>query len=441
MARKHTICLLQKRITRIFLFAFLPALILSSCRTIMQIPDERNLADLYNPSSSFIHPVFHVYHENDDVSILTIKLFPAELLFNKANELGEYQAKVKIDYELIEIGDRNEKDLLVDSMSNVYTLGMDEANQRYFADIPVQAKAGKEYMLRIFTTDLLRRSNVESMVFIDKTSIYGPQNFRVYYKSSGILAFDPKVMAGHPFTIFYNKVRTDSIFVKFFKNRIDLPSPSFSSAPTVLLLKKPDSVWILPYSDTITYALMYEGMYHFQVDTSVNDGLTLFRFHKNFPKISEEQQLADPLAYLLTTPDYQEIQSARNKKLAVDNFWLGTNDNIERARELLRIYYSRVYFSNYYFTSSKEGWKTDRGMIYIIYGQPSALYKSVNQEKWVYYDKTRANTISFTFNRVKSPFTLNEFVLERGEHLSSHWREAVLTWRNGEVFSLDNRIY
>ena len=60
---------------------------------------------------------------------------------------------------------------------------------------------------------------------------------------------------------------------------------------------------------------------------------------------------------------------------------------MEQAKELIRIYYNRVFFSNYYFTSDREGWKTDSGMIFIVYGPPNTFYKSEDEEKWGYFMK------------------------------------------------------
>ena len=112
-------------------------------------------------------------------------------------------------------------------------------------------------------------------------------------------------------------------------------------------------------------------------------------------------------------------------------------DDMERARELIRIYYNRVFFSNYYFTSFKEGWMTDRGMIFIIYGPPQAIYTKVNEERWVYYRKNYSSTITFVFNHVQSPYADNNFILQRSESYDIHWRQAVNSWKNGQVFLLD----
>ena len=122
----------------------------------------------------------------------------------------------------------------------------------------------------------------------------------------------------------------------------------------------------------INYTLNYEGVYQFKLDTNSAEGLTLVTL-ESYPKIQEVKQMIEPLAYLTTTPEYDALKKSTNQKLAVDNFWIDKAGNVDKARELIKVYYNRVFFSNFFFTSYKPGWKTDRGMIFIIYGPPQQL--------------------------------------------------------------------
>jgi len=103
------------------------------------------------------------------------------------------------------------------------------------------------------------------------------------------------------------------------------------------------------------------------------------------------------------------------------------------AREMIRIYYTRVQYANFYFTTDREGWKTDRGMIYVIYGPPKILIKKDGQETWTYFLQS-GESIRFTFRYKENPFTNNLYELQRNLEPSPHWREAVDSWRNGRVF-------
>ena len=98
--------------------------------------------------------------------------------------------------------------------------------------------------------------------------------------------------------------------------------------------------------------------------------------------MSDPETMIDPLKYLTNQNEIEEIKKSDRVKVALDEFWLEITGNIERSRELIRIYFNRVLYANYFFTSHKEGWRTDRGMIYIIYGPPDKVYKTPGGERW-----------------------------------------------------------
>ena len=93
------------------------------------------------------------------------------------------------------------------------------------------------------------------------------------------------------------------------------------------------------------------------------------------------EAMIEPLAYLATPDEMEDMRSSPKPKIALDEFWIKCGSNVDKARELIRIYYTRVLYANFYFTSYKEGWRTERGMIYIIYGPPDKVYKTYGRGK------------------------------------------------------------
>jgi GWxTD domain-containing protein len=81
------------------------------------------------------------------------------------------------------------------------------------------------------------------------------------------------------------------------------------------------------------------------------------------------------------------------KKAYFDRFWNGMDPNKETQKnELMDEYYLRVNFANQnYSTLSIDGWLTDRGRIFIKFGQPDDIERhpfeidSVPYEIWRYY--------------------------------------------------------
>ena len=159
--------------------------------------------------------------------------------------------------------------------------------------------------------------------------------------------------------------------------------------------------------------------------------------------------MIDPLVYLTDKSVLDSMKAHPRPKVALDEYWISLTGNVERSRELIRIYYNRVLYANLYFTSYKEGWKSDRGMIFIIYGPPDKVYKTIDGERWGYNRpaiksgwgiryKVEDDLLYFSFSKKENPFSDNNYVLLRNESLTTFWEQAVRSWRNGRVFSLDN---
>jgi GWxTD domain-containing protein len=165
--------------------------------------------------------------------------------------------------------------------------------------------------------------------------------------------------------------------------------------------------------------------------------------------MNSPEVMFEPLAYLASQDEVAALRASTKPKVALDDFWIKCGGNIEKARELIRIYYTRVLYSNYYFTSYKEGWRSERGMVYIIYGPPDKVYKTSEGESWGYRKpviksswggryRVSDDYIFFIFKKRESIYSDNDYYLSRSETLITYWDKAIASWRKGIVFRLDN---
>jgi GWxTD domain-containing protein len=397
-------------------------------------PGARSKSVMYNPASTRIHPSYTVFHNSDNSSVVMLKVFPSELLFSSANPEGKLQAKLRVSFRLSDITDRTAP-VMADSGAYEYTILKENAEKRFLAQIPLKAEMGKIYDLQVSATDLIRNDVNNDYLIVDKTSPFSRQNFRVTEMVNNLPYFEPFVIGASPFRFEYRTDTFHRVYIAYYGQESPLPLPSFSLAREREFMERPDSLWILDYQKNTSYLLSYEGIYHFRFDTTDQEGLSVFNFGTDFPRIKRPQEMVGPLAYLTSSVEYEEIKKSVNLKLAIDNFWLGLTDkSLDRARNLIRVYYNRVYFANYYFTTFKPGWKTDRGMIYIIYGPPEAVSRAAGTEKWIYYTNNFTTTLTFTFYYTPSPYTTDNFILQRSDGYEGFWRQAVETWRKGAVF-------
>ena len=419
----------------IVLFFLLPVACYTPKKSTIK-PSVVNLSRMYNPASTRFHPAYTIYHNSPGTSLLVLKIFPVELLYSGTFEPNKVLAKVNLTYVLTDITDQD-KPVMADSGQVIYTFARETAEKRFVTQVILQAKQGRFYQLMVSTRDIVRNEENLNYLYVDKTSPYSEQNFLITETESGTPVFQPNVVGNTTFKLECASFQQDTIFVRFYGKEAPLPKPSFSPGTEREFLERPDSLWVLPFKQGASYQLNYQGIYHFQLDTNRTEGLTLCNFGLSYPKVQEVEQLVEPLAYLATTTELEEIRKSANLKLAVDNFWIGKAGNIDRARELIRVYYNRVFFANFYFTSFKPGWKTDRGMIFIVYGPPQSVKVLANQEKWIYYKNNFTTTVTFNFDYRPSPFTLDNFVLQRSDSYDTYWRQAVDSWRKGNIYAID----
>ena len=155
--------------------------------------------------------------------------------------------------------------------------------------------------------------------------------------------------------------------------------------------------------------------------------------------MAKRTHLGPPLRYLTTRREYDELSEAFNnppelKKLA-DEFWLNRSGSVERSKILLQAYYNRVQEANIFFSSYLEGWKTDRGIIYVIYGPPNRVFRSSEGENWIYGDQNSSLSYYFTFTKVNNPFSDNDYAMERLNSYRYGWGQAIEAWRNGHIYN------
>jgi GWxTD domain-containing protein len=210
-----------------------------------------------------------------------------------------------------------------------------------------------------------------------------------------------------------------------------LPPPPYSSArlrwdtlrPTALGSLQADSLIVLVVPDGTTL-LQLRGT-----------NLAL-RFHgrtAHFPELIGAEELVAPLRYIASRSEFNRLSTADHPKLALDQFWLACGSSSESARGLLNTYYSRVEEANLAFSGMVEGWRTDRGMIHVVFGVPQRVRRDAWNEYWIYGEEGTANALTFHFRKKSNALDNNHFELQRSIQFRSVWDRGISNWRNGRV--------
>lgn len=187
------------------------------------------------------------------------------------------------------------------------------------------------------------------------------------------------------------------------------------------------------------------GNYRFEVKSDSDGDSQLFKARDfsvkslNYPSLKTPQELAAPLYYLMDDKEYEKlisIEDPQELKKAIDRFWLKNIKNSKIAQNVISLYYERVEEANKQFANYKEGWKTDMGMVYILFGPPWYINESLSQISWAYsynFDDFETN-FYFQAPRIRTkdfPF-YNYLLLRTTQYHQLLYRQTEI-WRNGLI--------
>lgn len=214
------------------------------------------------------------------------------------------------------------------------------------------------------------------------------------------------------------------ISIEYYSDRSVPALPPFSAhAKPFKFLAEPDDETTV--SCGTQYTFKEAGIYRVVADNSRYRLICCVP--PDFPKVTNVDELTLSLRYITKNEEYQAIRQAANPKQELDAFWLKRTSSVERSRNLISIYYNRIQEANRYFTDFKHGWKTDRGMIFTIFGVPDKIEKAPLFEYWYYEPTTYREEAAFFFDHTLK----GELILRRSEYLERTWNSQVLMWRQG----------
>jgi GWxTD domain-containing protein len=414
------------------LFVLTGALLLCGCPSSRKISNQ-NIAHLYRKGPTLLTPVFTVYHESDSISRLYFKIDSEQLLYTRHGIDKEFEAGIRLSYRLTSSYESIE---IIDSASTSVTdVNSENVKKEIIGSMKLKVAQGGSYLLHVRLVDARRGHEASAYITIDKTSINTRQNFLALSPSTGLPIFRNHITASEQVQLI-TRSKTSKLLVRYYKRDFPVAAPPYSIVVNKSFQYKADSTFTITLDgdSSALVNLPREGLYHFQHDTSRREGFTLFRFRGPYPEIGSPVQLVQPLLYITTAEEFDNLSKQEDAKAAADDFWLKMSGSKERAKELIRKYYSRVQEANTYFTSYLEGWKTDRGMIYIVYGPPAVVFRSNTAETWIYGQDKLMSQSSFTFARTVNPFTDNDYSMERSTVYKSGFQNAVTVWRQGRVY-------
>lgn len=411
------------------------ALLLSACTSSAPMNKRDNFSYLYGKGGGQMQLQARVHHTSPERSRVYYKLSTKDLLYKSDGTGGPFHAVVRISYESYDaFGSKN----LLDSASTIID---DESldpgeDKELIGSMDLSRKEHRSFVLKVMARDLNRDQQSTVFLRVDKDGVGSSQYFMPEDTAKGLPLFTDHFKGGAV------RVRCETctgktLFGEHYPVNSVLPTPVFTtSGNSSSNTSKPDSSFRVSVNEdgVFTLDLQRPGMYRVRTDTTREVGYVLHSVVEAYPLVTSTDDLLKPLRYITSNQEYDRISKATNVRQSIERFWIDAAGDRERGREAIRIYYGRVENANRHFTADVEGWKTDRGLVHIIFGTPTSIYKNDLNETWIYGEENNLMSLTFTFTRRNGALNENDLVLQRDPMLKGAWYRNVESWRNGRVY-------
>jgi GWxTD domain-containing protein len=403
------------------LLVFFLALLFFSCSAPKKLRENQ-----FGSNEFYFQPLVNILHQNNDTTILLLEFDADQLLYSRKSTYENFTAHLEVEIII-------KKQTITDTLRFNFTPPQMQESGVWREEIPLPLSYGNSELL-VKLKDLNRRAQSEKKFSFLKNEQPSTFDIRVTANSTNEPIYSQYLVTGDTihldFPRFHNSEYPPAEI--FALTEIpNLPPPAFSNnSPEI-----PDST-----SFTLTNLNFDGSRYHFIAENksylfrTKNSSQLYLYSNGEFPNTTALKDLIAPLRYITSKSEFEYIYNVRDPYASFCNFWKDCGGSEEKAKELISIFFRRVNTSNTYFSTTVPGWRTDRGMIYIIYGKPTRVENIGYSERWIYGDETIPGSFSFLFRYQKDNLSDNVLVLQRDGLYRNSWEQAVNSWRQGRVF-------
>lgn len=379
----------------------------------------KNISSFYKPDLQFNELSYALLNIGDTLTNLYVK-FPMEGL-KYLPENGTVKSHFRLSYQMF---DGYDKGVLIDSAS---FHGSDSLRQKvnFMDSIPLMAPAGKDYVVYVELTDINADNSFGTFINLQKKQSYNIHDY-LLIDENGLPLMRNYLFRNEKVAI-RSKRQFETLKIFHIRDKYPPASPPHSVRPS-LPEPEPDSLSETEVNNWITELMVFPEEGRYQIKVGGRQVMMFHRFYDGFPKIGSTPQMRESVRYISTDAEYAEMELTP-PRAAIDQFWIKLTGHPERALAQIKRYYGRVEEANRFFTLSREGWKSDRGMIYMIFGPPNVVYRNGSSEQWTYGEQGNPLSVRFLFIYESIPVNQADYILIRSDSYRNPWHMSVSNWR------------
>ena len=408
--------------TKISLLAIF-AMMLSGCNPSLRITG-MDISNMYAERKENNLSLSYIYHLNDSISELGIALPAGLILPDPVTKTYTRQGKL-----LVEIIGAGKQVSLVDSAT--FSIADTSVNSSFISQTwAFKAPIAMGYFIKATYSVPVMQEDYMVLEYFNKLNRFSQPWYRFRSETGEYLSGNITSVSAK-YSLVTEDTNSRNINVRHYAFSRQAATPPFIEPGQQPDRHQPDTTFNIELKNGRSEIFETEktGIYFFPTNPDKQLGPVLLRMDHGFPKISMHKQMLEALRYITSAAEYKQLCQYEDPKTAVDSFWLATAGHENRALELIRSYYSRVENANKLYTSYTDGWKTDRGMIYIVIGKPDMVFRSFEQEVWIYGEYDDPGALRFYFDKIQNPFTDNDYMLVRDPEYKMIWYQYVQNWR------------
>lgn len=386
-------------------------------------PKAYNFASIYNPSNAAVIFNHNAYFDSDTNATVFFNIsFNNKNFISRTNNPNDKKELI-IRYIL-----RDTANILCDSATIKYEINDYSSFSNNFS---VKLNKKSEYRLTIFIFDNNRQFSQRIVSLLNNKKELSLNDFLLIDEKENI-KHNKYVETNGKYIIISRK--NLKLKVNYYSKKEYLLNPPYQININKTITNIPDTTFSYMSNDTLVFN--HSGNYVFCDETTNQVVFNIISETNKYPNITTLHEMIDPLYLFTSIKIVNQIKLTEDVKTALDKYWLSLSKSQNLTKEQIRVFYRRVELANTYFTEGEEGWKSDRGMIYVIFGAPSVINLSDEGEEWYYGQDPNVAALLFVFEKIVSPNTITKFRLIRDNAYQPTWGQAISVWKKGRIYTL-----
>lgn len=389
-----------------------------------------NFSSIYNPAETNLHPEVRIFINDTDEALVFFRLNYDELKASRQSQM-DTSVSIMVKYALRDV----ESFAIVDTGVNVFNFKFEQGKKSVSSYFKVNPKKNTNNKLIVSFANPRSDYGARIIVDVDNEDTFGKDKFLLEkFESVFMVKFYNFVKSDEVYRLRSNAFDRSKLIVNYHNFDEYVVIPPYFTAETEESLAEPDSIFTYTVGDSVSFN--EEGFYIFKASENKDGLICLINTGVSYPNIDVLSDMLEPLNLLATNKQIREINESENLKVAIDQFWLEKSNNQKFAREQIRVFYNRVKLANKYFSDYREGWKTDRGILYVVLGPPTIVNMSSKGEEWFYGENPDVAGVLFVFDKGRSITGSTIYRLRRDAIYQTIWSQAIATWRDGRIFTI-----